>query len=121
MLVSNLTEIAKRSAIKASEALLETAEDVYDLSQQFVPVDTGALKKSGGTEIVALNEDGRATAVLVGYGAGLPLYDGDQSYANAQEYGTSIMAAQPYLTPAFTQSTETFKARLLAKMEESVK
>lgn len=118
-LQSNLTKIAAQSAIKASETLLETGVDVFNISQQFVPVDKGALKASGGTDITEFNEDGRATTVIVGYGDGLPIYDGDQSYANAQEFGTSVLAAQPYLIPAFAQSEETFRARLTQKMQEA--
>lgn len=101
----------------ASDALLQTAEDVLDISQQFVPVDKGDLKRSGGTDITKMRGDS-AVEVVVGYGTGLPIYDGDQSYANAQEYGTVNMAAQPYLTPAFAQAEPTFKARLLEKLKK---
>ena len=79
----------------------EKAQQVYDISQELVAVDTGALKESGHIE-----EVGSA----VGEGIWYVVYDAptkDQSkwksYAIFLELGTSKMSAQPYLRPAMEQ------------------
>jgi len=115
---SNLTKLILGAEAAASAALLQTAKDIYDISQQFVPVDSGDLKASGGIDVVSNHE------VHIGYGVGLPTYAssyGVDSYANAQEFGTVNMAAQPYLVPAFAQTEETFKVRLTEAMVAATK
>jgi HK97 gp10 family phage protein len=79
----------------------EKAQEIYEASQDLVPVDTGALKESGHIE-----EVGSA----VGEGLWYVVYDAptkDQSkwksYAIFLELGTSKMSAQPYLRPAMEQ------------------
>lgn len=64
-------------------------EHVADLAQQLAPEDTGALKASKLVEPV------RTGRWRVSFGRGLR-----DARAVHQEYGTSRMAAQPYLTPA---------------------
>lgn len=107
VLKSDLTRLAKLAPELAKAALLQTAQDIYEVSQQLVPVDTGALKQSGGVDVVD------SSTVRIGYGN-----DSDVQYAKYVEYGTSNSPAQPYLTPAFTQAEETFKARIIEKMKE---
>lgn len=104
----DLTPIA-RFHQAGGDALLQTAQDLFDVSQQLVPVDTGLLKQSGGTDITEIGEGGNPTKVVVGYGT-----EGSQreDVALFIEYGTSRMSAQPYLTPAFAQAEETFRTRL---------
>lgn len=106
MLRSDLTRIARKAPELAHAALKQTADDILDLAKQLAPVDTGALRGSGRTEM-----RGENTAVI---GFGSPEID----YAKYQEYGTSRMAAQPYLTPAFAQARQTFERRLREKMKE---
>jgi HK97 gp10 family phage protein len=100
---SDLTRIALQAPEAAKAALLATGKDIFDLSQQLVPVDTGKLKKSGGVEVVS------STEVNVGYGIQGSEREDVALYV---EYGTSSSPAQPYLTPAFVQNEETFKVRL---------
>lgn len=85
---SNLRNIAAQIEAELNAALKETADDVADLAQQLAPVDTGALRDS---KDVRADGDGW----IVSFGRGLP-----DIRAIAQEYGTSEMAAQPFLTPA---------------------
>lgn len=108
MLKSNLTHIAMQAPEVAKEALLQTAADIYDVSQQLVPTDTTSLKLSGGVEVES------STKVYVGYGGPGVFIDGREpsKYAEKVEFGTVNSAAQPYLIPAFTQSEETFMQRL---------
>lgn len=59
-------------------------QPAFDLARRLVPVDTGYLKSTIRTEADA--EEGRLIA--------------DADYAGYVEFGTSRMAAQPYLRPA---------------------
>lgn len=102
VLRSDLTKIAGQAGAAAQRALLQTGADIYDISQQFVPVDTGELKQSGGVLVVSSNE------VHVGYGAAHSIFP---------EFGTVHQTAQPYLTPSFLQAESTFAARLKQEME----
>jgi len=67
------------------------------------------LKQSGGVVPIS------SSSVAIGYG------NADVQYAKYVEYGTFNSPAQPYLTPAFAQAKETFKARLKQAMEAIVK
>ncbi len=86
--------------VKSSELSLVGADVVYELSQRDVPVDTGELKASG--KVV---ERGDGAEVI---------YDVD--HAAPIEFGTSKMAAQPYLRPAIDNHR-----RIKAEMEKKFK
>ncbi len=103
------SEVAEEIRQAASEALLQTGHDIYDLSQQLVPVDTGLLKRSGGVVPES------STRVVVGYGG-----EGSQreEVSTLIEYGSSNSAAQPYLTPAFATAKQTFEVRLKEKLNK---
>ena len=113
-LVSHLKAIAGATPEAGSKALLATAKDIYEISQQLVPVDTSSLKRSGGVEV----QD--STSVQVGYGSPGEFIKGRDpaTYAPFVEYGTSKMGAQPYFTPAFLQGQATFHARLLEEVKK---
>ena len=113
-LKSDLTRLAALAPQLAKEALLQTAADVFDVSQQLVPKDTTSLQHSGGVEVVD------SSTVNVGYGVEGVFVDGREpsKYAVPVEFGTVNSAAQPYLTPAFAQNVETFKVRIAEKFKE---
>lgn len=67
-------------------AVAETALNIETGAKRNAPVDTGRLRSSIGTEIVG---DGLAADV-----------GSNVEYASYVETGTSVMAAQPFLTPA---------------------
>ena len=71
------------------DALLQGANDIVRLASELAPKDTEALSQSGEAKLT-----GNRT-VEITFGNGLP-----DSRAQAQEYGTHEMPAQPYLTPA---------------------
>lgn len=105
---SDLTRIAINAPELASKALLQTGQDVYEVSQQLVPRDTTSLALSGGVEVID------SGTVQVGYGVPGEFISGREpsKYAGYVEFGTSRSEAQPFLVPAFTQNEETFKQRL---------
>ena len=111
---SDLTRIAKLAPELARDAMLQTAKDIFDISQQLVPVDTSSLKRSGGVVPEGPNR------IIVGYGSDGEFFNGRRpaEYARPVEFGTSNSPAQPYLTPAFMQAKETFRVRLTQKMKE---
>jgi hypothetical protein len=106
-LKSNLTKIAQTAPAAAKKARIETAKDIGSLAQQLAPEDTGELKGS-------LDFEHEENVSRVGFTA---------IHAPFQEYGfihyksDEHVEAQPFLTPAFAQTTETFKANLLKEME----
>ena len=93
------TKLLLSAKEKAAAILLQAGNDVLDISQQFVPVDKGDLKKSGKVEQITPEQ------VVIGYGGP------DLVYAKYQEFGTSNMAAQPYLTPAMAEAESIIRAR----------
>lgn len=91
---SELTDLARdlgaaptRVEERASVVVQRTGHDVVADAQAIVPVDTGLLKNSIGVDF---DPDG------LGFEAGPTA-----SYAAFVEWGTSRMAPQPYMTPAF--------------------
>lgn len=82
---------AIRAGLRAAtgRGVQRAAEHVADLARQLTPVDTGALRASIRVE-AGPSETSRA---VVAGGSGV-------DYAVFVEYGTSRMAAQPFMTPA---------------------
>lgn len=68
-----------------SQELRDAAEEIEFLAKDIVPVDTGALRAS--IHVVVFDELSLQVRA-------------DAHYAAFVEYGTSRMAAQPYMTPA---------------------
>jgi HK97 gp10 family phage protein len=93
------TRILRNVEANATAIITQSANDVLNIADQFVPVDKGDLKRSGRVEVVS------PTKVRIGYG------DVNVDYAKYQEYGTSNMAAQPFLTPAMAQAESIVRAR----------
>ena len=91
MLKFDATKILRQVEQQASQILERSADDVFDVSQQLVPVDRGDLKASGEVVIIS------PTKIAIGY---------KNEAAKFQEYGTHRMPAQPFLTPAFWQGKD---------------
>lgn len=79
-LIKQLEDIADVSP----ENLLPGVQVIFDESQRLVPVKTGDLKRSGH-----IDQSGEDVQIVY-----------DKDYAPFVEYGTSKMAAQPFLRPA---------------------
>ena len=75
----------------ASAAIRKTAHDIEADAKALCPVDTGFLKGSISTTISGDGRFGEMTAEI----------GPTAEYGIYQELGTSVMAAQPYLGPAF--------------------
>lgn len=69
----------------ASKAIAKTALDIEADAKALAPVDTGLLKNSISSDIKPLSAEIGPTTHYAGY----------------VEHGTSRMAAQPYMGPAF--------------------
>lgn len=76
----------------------EYADKVWDTAWDEVPVDTGNLRST--LEITLKKQALRIVKGLVG--------TNKTTYAGYQEFGTSLMGAQPYLRPALRQHAEDF-------------
>lgn len=78
------------------QALRAGAKIVVKEAKLRAPVDSGELKSK--IKVWALKRSRRRIGVLVGTSA--TMYTGDQFYGAFVEYGTSKMAARPWLAPA---------------------
>lgn len=92
-----LDRIIRDAPVKAEKALSAAAFQVRAVAQTLAPVDTGALKNSIGTE-----RKSRFTYWVA---------DGVE-YGIYQEFGTSRMAAQPFMVPAVEQVSKDFERML---------
>lgn len=90
-LSADLASASGRVGSLASKALRKTAFDIEGTSKGLAAVDTGAMKNSISTTITG---DGRFGEMAAEIG---PTVD----YAPHLEYGTSRMAPQPFMGPAF--------------------
>lgn len=87
----DLAAATGRVGALAAVAIRKTAADIQADAQVLAPVDTGNLRNSIGTDIAG---DGRFGVIEAEIG---PTAD----YGAYVEYGTSRMAPQPYMGPAF--------------------
>lgn len=99
----------------ASKAILAGAEVIQLEMRVLAPVDTGNLREH--IRIKGPIRDGNYHFVEVGVIHEIAFTDADTArYANAQEYGTSKMAAHPYIRPGWDGG----RRAALAAMKESL-
>jgi len=82
---ADLGRASARAVPLASLAIRKTAHDIEATAKVFCPVDTGNLRSSISTDLGVLSAEIGPTA----------------SYGIFPELGTSRMAPQPYMGPAF--------------------
>jgi HK97 gp10 family phage protein len=94
----------KEAAVKGfEEHMAKTAELVWTLAQQYVPVRTGRLRSS--LSVLTLG----SLQFKVG---------SNVEYAGYVEYGTRFMSPRPYLRPSIQQAKDTMDfSTLIRKME----
>jgi hypothetical protein len=100
----SFTAGAGRLGASTAGVVRKSAFDIQHDAQGFVRVDTGFLK---GTISTSFDGDGRFGKMVAEIG---PTAD----YGIWQEIGTSVMAGQPYMAPAFDRREPEFRSALLA-------
>ena len=100
---ADLAESGLKAHNRAVQVVQKVAADVTADAKSFAPVDTGNLKNSIGYDL--FNKGGEVGAEI-GPAA---------SYAIHQEFGTSRMAPQPFLNPAFDRHIDNFE-RAMGKL-----
>lgn len=90
-LSSRLATAGPRVGAVGAAALRKTALDIEADAKVLAPVDTGALRNSISHDFAGDGRNGSMTAEIG------PTVD----YGIYQEFGTSVMAPQPYLGPAY--------------------
>lgn len=88
---------------RASQAIRKTAHDIEADAKALAPVDTGNLRNSIGSEVGLLEAEIGPTAEYGGY----------------VEEGTSRMAPQPYLRPAYDRRVPALQ-RALGQAAEDI-
>lgn len=101
-LTARATSSRKIVGARVSAAVRKTAFDIERDAKALAPVDTGNLRASISTDITGDGNTGTITA-LIGPTADYGIY---------QELGTSRMAPQPYLGPAFDRRIGPLEAAL---------
>lgn len=107
-LAVDLNRAGGRVGAKTAQVIRKTAHDIQADAQQLAPVDTGALKNSIS---VSFEGDGRFGGMSAEIG---PTVD----YGLYVEEGTSRMAPQPYLSPAFDRRAPIMETALGRVVED---
>jgi HK97 gp10 family phage protein len=100
---SRLSDLADQLPKNAQARTAQVTQEIADQARQHAPVKTGALRDSITVETDS--ESGKSSVRV-----GVP-------YAGFQEYGTSKMAAHPFLTPA----VEAIKPKLASFYKDLIK
>lgn len=90
-------------AVMAGAFVLESAAKIK------TPIDTGNLVNSINTELVSSDE----TSAFAEVGTGV-------EYAEHVEFGTSKMAAQPYMRPAYDETESTIQATIQRFVKQNI-
>ena len=106
-ILARLRDMIEAMRKGGDEGSREVAEFIKDRAQQLVPVDTGRLRDS-----IRVNELGPRS-----YSVG----PGDEvEYAEYVEFGTSRMAAQPYMRPAAELARQEFPRRVARRIRSEM-
>ena len=110
--VRNLERLDKQIKDGARKARLRAAMEVEREAVAEVPVDSGRLKGSIMTQEV--NDE------LVEVGSGVKAGT-EVEYAHYVEYGTSKMAAHPYLQPAVEKVRQKYPKMIIEDVQTEIK
>lgn len=100
-LAAQLANVGPETGKRAQLVMRKTAKDIEASAKNKVPVDTGNLKSSIGTS--DLRRVGQSGSLQVEIGP-------TANYGVFVELGTSRMAPQPYMGPAFDLHLPAFQA-----------
>jgi HK97 gp10 family phage protein len=105
MIENDRTEAVKKAvADTVTKALTEAALIIEGAAKNLSPVDTGNLKGS-----ITQKVDGSEARIGT-----------NVEYSPYVEYGTSKMAAQPYLRPAVDNNIEAIKKKMIEKYKVAI-
>lgn len=96
---AKLRRMEARAPGQLEKALEKAAKPIEDYAVGAAPVETGALARSITTRPMGAAEDHARVRI----GPAWAVYDNKSvvEYGRFQEFGTSKMAAQPFMRPAF--------------------
>lgn len=97
---NGLAELAQRIEGSISEIIAAGADRVCENAKSICPVDTGALRDS-----ISVNTEGNRAEISA-----------NTDYAAYVEFGTSVMAPQPYLVPSLIGNS----GAVLAAMADAI-
>lgn len=104
----------------AARAVLTGAELAQDGMVRRVPVDKGNLRDH--IQIKGPDQDGNYISVEVGLIHDRNYTDAETArYGNAQEYGTSSMAAQPYIRPTMQGDRRKIRQAMIDSLKQDGK
>lgn len=106
-LLARIRDIIDAMKSGSATGTRDAAEFIKDRAQQLVPVDTGRLRDS-----IRVNEIG-PRSYTVGPGD-------EVEYADYVEFGTSRMAAQPYMRPAAEMARREFPRRVARQIQSEM-
>lgn len=101
----SMTDLAPHIMRAVDAEIEDAAEELQYLAQELAPVRTGALRDSIHVQRI----DHLAVQVRA-----------DAEYAAFVEYGTSRMAAQPFMTPAMETIRQSYAARIARAIEAAI-
>ena len=100
---ANLLTFTNAVDPETTSALNEVAEKIRDSAKENAPVDTAALQKSIAKETITHKGKVKSIRVRAGGRVRNPKTGRLVDYASYVEFGTSRMAAQPFLRPAYVE------------------
>lgn len=107
--LQNYEDLVKGLREVTPEVLYEALEPTFELSQKYVPVDTGKLKASGFLE---MDQNPRNPRVVMGYGRG-----GDPTYAASVHERVDYRHKDPtkakYLLTAIEEDANEIQQRII--------
>lgn len=110
---------AMRSEITGmlNEAVVKAAKPFEDYAVGAAPVDSGGLARSITIRRMRRAEDGAYASVRIGPAWSVHAKQGVVEYGRFHEYGTSKMAAHPFLRPAFDAGRDEALRIFIAEMK----
>ena len=108
-LIAKLNALGGNAINALTEAIGTTVLSAQGDAVAHAPVDTGALKLSIASSME--RDSDSVTGVVFT----------NSPYAAYQEFGTSKMAAQPYMMPALKANQSTFEAQARAELEKAIR
>ena len=107
------------------EALEKGAIEIVALAKQLVPVDSGELRDSIGW---TWGDPPKGSITLaksrsIGRGERITIYAGNDKvfWAKWQEFGTQLMAAQPFFFVSYRMLKRRVKARVTRSMKKAIR